>query len=637
MTLKPICFLLLLSACVTSMGQEVLAPLSFQARPSAPKSSDTLKLELPFFDDFANYEGAPDHKRWLTYDALVNKSYAWEAPTIGIVTLDALDKNGNLYPQASTNLFAADTLASQIIRLDSLTSPSRRALRPSDSIYLSFYYLPGGWYGNMWERIGDAPSQQDSLFLEFFSPTDNRWHIVWSHAGHNADTAGRTTRWPWTFVNIKIDDEIYFTDKFQFRFRNYASLDANPNLGIAGNCDQWNIDYIYLNYNRNRGDSLFRDIAFVEKAPSLLKNYQAVPYSQYRTSDMVQNLDIKISNRYNQTLASNYSYTVVSPNGQTVKHYDGGYENILPFYPGGRYQTMPVHSEPPVQFSFPLNEAPSTYQIIHVVREGVGGDIHTCNDTIVFSQIFDNYYAYDDGSPENGYGLTAPGSKLYLAYRFELNQPDTLTAVDIYFNRTRNNENEDIQFHLCIWDCENGRPGTLIYKDDERMNPEFEGLNRFHRYILSQAQVISDTVFVGFEQLSNGYANIGFDRNTDSRERLYYRTSEQWQQSILSGSLMFRPVFGQQATVSISQATEKPQLQIELFPNPAHSTVNIRCTTEVTNTLQMALYDTQGRKIWQRPFENAFSVEGLPSGLYLLNIIDTTTGQHSLKKIIISH
>ena len=131
MTLKPICFLFLLSACVTAVGQEVLAPLTYQHRPSAPKSSDTLKLELPFFDDFANYEGAPDHKRWLTYDALVNKSYAWDAPTVGIVTLDALDKNGNLYPQASTSLFAADTLASQIIRLDSLTSPSRRSQSPS--------------------------------------------------------------------------------------------------------------------------------------------------------------------------------------------------------------------------------------------------------------------------------------------------------------------------------------------------------------------------------------------------------------------------------------------------------------------------------------------------------------------------
>ena len=168
------------------------------------------------------------------------------------------------------------------------------------------------------------------------------------------------------------------------------------------------------------------------------------------------------------------------------------------------------------------------------------------------------------------------------------------------------------------------------------MNPEFEGLNRFHRYILSQAQVISDTVFIGFEQLSNGYANIGFDRNTNSRDRLYYRTSEQWQQSILSGSLMFRPLFGQQATVSISQTPEKPQLQIALFPNPANSIVNINCNTEETNTLQIALYDTQGRKIWQRPFEHTFSVEGLPSGLYLLNITDTATGHHSLKKLIIS-
>ena len=77
-------------------------------------------------------------------------------PSVGMVTLDALDGNGNLYAQASTNPFTADTLASQIIRLDSVTGTYQRKLKASDSLYLSFFYVPGGWYGNQWELVGEA-------------------------------------------------------------------------------------------------------------------------------------------------------------------------------------------------------------------------------------------------------------------------------------------------------------------------------------------------------------------------------------------------------------------------------------------------------------------------------------------------
>ena len=126
--------MLLLGLCAATHCQEVLAPLSAAQRPQTAKSADTLVLELPFFDDFAEYEGLPDPKRWLTYQAFVNKDYAPMPPSVGIVTLDALDGNGNLYAQASTNPFTADTLASQIIRLDSVTGTYQRKLKATRCI-----------------------------------------------------------------------------------------------------------------------------------------------------------------------------------------------------------------------------------------------------------------------------------------------------------------------------------------------------------------------------------------------------------------------------------------------------------------------------------------------------------------------
>lgn len=624
----------LLFLCWTGQCQEVLAPLSAAERPQAAKSIDTVILELPFFDDFADYEGLPDTKRWLTNQAFVNKDFAPQPPTIGMATLDALNANGDLYPQASTNLFAADTLASQIIRLDSMTGTYQRRLQPSDSIYLSFFYLPGGWYGNMWELVGEAPSAQDSLFLEFYDSGEDKWNVVWATGGRNADTAATTSHWPWKFVNIKIQDERYYTKRFQFRFRNYASLDPNPKSGIAGNCDHWNIDYVYINTNRTKGDSLFRDIAFVEKAPSMLKKYQAMPARQYRSSDMATSLNITIVNRYNQTLASTYSYKVYDSDGQQVATYDGGYENIVPFFPNGRYQEMAVHSTPPVNFHFQESTEQTSYTIVHTVKEGVGGDNHSGNDTMTFTQVFGDYYAYDDGVPENGYGLTAPGNKEWLACRYDLNTVDTLTAIDLFFNRTRNNENEDIQFRLCIWSCENGLPATLLYKDSEKRHPEFDGMNRYHRYRLESATVVDGSIFIGFEQLSNDFINLGFDRSVDARQYTFYRTGNEWMQSILRGAIMMRPAFGESALVNIAKAPK--EIGLKIYPNPASNHLNISIDTEETGTLVMSLYDMQGRQILNTPFKPTIALDGLANGIYLLKVTEPASGRQTLKKLIIS-
>ena len=626
--------MLLLGLCAATHCQEVLAPLSAAQRPQTAKSADTLVLELPFFDDFAEYEGLPDPKRWLTYQAFVNKDYAPMPPSVGMVTLDALDGNGNLYAQASTNPFTADTLASQIIRLDSVTGTYQRKLKASDSLYLSFFYVPGGWYGNQWELVGEAPSTNDSLFLEFYDLESDRWNVVWATGGHNADTAGTTTHWPWKFVNIKIVEERYFTKKFQFRFRNYASLDPNPKSGISGNCDHWNIDYVYLNLNRTKGDSLFRDVAFAEKAPSMLQKYQAMPARQYRSNDMATSLKLTIVNRYNQTLASNYSYKVYDEDGQQVAVYDGGFENIVSFYPNGRYQEMGIHSTPPVNFQFPESNTQTQYTIVHTVKEGVGGDIHNGNDTIVFNQIFNDYYAYDDGVPENGYGLTAPGNKAWLAYRFDLNTEDTLTAIDMYFNRTRNNENEDIQFKLCVWSCENGRPATLLHKEDAKLSPEFEGLNKFHRYKLASQVIVNGSIFIGFEQLSNDFINLGFDRNNDARSYTYYKYSNEWMQSILRGAVMIRPAFGQSALIDI--ISPQKELDVTIYPNPASTHLSLAINAESTEMLNLSIYDMRGREVWKSPFKSQIDLDSFANGIYLLRLTDIHSNRQILKKIIIS-
>lgn len=616
--------LILLLLPTMLLAQERLVPLHRGYRSyAAPKQVDTVEVKLPFFDDFANYAGAPRSALWLTPHAYVNQDYAPLPPTIGMVTLDALDAQGDLYAAASASRFAADTLCSQPIRLDSVFSPTRKRLVAGDSVYLSFFYLPGGGMGDMWERTGEAPDADDSLLLEFYAPDMHEWRMVWATGGVCVDTLVARTGHAWQFVSVAIDESDYLKRGFRFRFRNYASLDPNPKPGLVGNTDQWNIDYIYLNYNRRKADKSYRDVAFVEKAPSMLQHYQAMPARQFTPDEMAQHVELTIANLYGQTLTTSYGYTVYREDGSTLSHYDGGHENAPSFFPNETYQTAGAHANPAVNFTYPVSSTQQRYMVEHVVTEGVSGDAHRNNDTIRFSQVFADYYAYDDGVAENGYGISTPG---FIACRYKLNQRDTLTALDICFNETRNGENQSGRFYICVWNCVNGKPGTLIKRQSTKQTVKIDGQNRFRRYTLDEPLLVSDTVFIGIQQLDNTFLNIGFDGNNDARAYTFYKTGNAWQQTILRGAVMMRPCFGASALVNTPVVE---QHEFKVYPNPTSGIIHWE-----GDATSVALYNSHGRRIYESTTNGYFDLGSLPKGMYILKAV-YIDGRQSIHKIVL--
>lgn len=645
--------LFFLCATLWAMSQEVLVPVA--GHPSSAlqdatrwdkasaKTVDTLSLFLPFFDDFSDYDGAPSHKLWLNDDAYVNKDFGPLPPTVGVVTLDALKANGDLHAGAGTSSFSGDTLLSQFIRLDSVFTPQGKRLQPGDSVYLSFYYLPGGGYGDMWARIGDTPEEQDSLLLEFYNPTENAWQRVWGCAGVSVDTLIAHTGSAWQWASVPITNSEFFKDNFQFRFRNLCSMDPTAKVGMAANCDQWNIDYIRLGEGRTWRDSLIRDVAFVNKAPSMLRRYQAMPARQFTAAEMAQNVEMTITNRYSQTLSTHYAYYVYNQQGTQVATYDGGSENAAPYAQGHAYQTAGAHAEPPVNFVYNLGGGRQSFTVTHVVSEGFSGDELPQNDTVRFSQVFDNYFAYDDGVPENGYGLTSTSSRLDMAVMFVLNVPDTLTALDLYFNRTRDDENVGIGFNLCVWPDNGGKPGAILHKDSETHHVTADHLEAFTRYKLAEPVILqADTYYIGFEQTSKNFINIGFDRSRDISGQNFYRTTSVWQQSILNGAVLLRPCFGVRATVDISTVAENDTLDLRVYPNPTDGLVNIELPASVAavsstaaDGFTMQLYDRQGRCLLNSPYCATLNMQAYPSGLYLLRVCDVASGHYATRKIIL--
>ena len=107
------------------------------AKKWMPQQRSGEAVKLPFVDDFSNYSGYPDPHLWADRQGFVNTGFAVLPPTIGVITLDALNEYGQVYPQASRNTFPADTLTSIPIRLDS-NFLQNRVMLAEDSIYFSF-------------------------------------------------------------------------------------------------------------------------------------------------------------------------------------------------------------------------------------------------------------------------------------------------------------------------------------------------------------------------------------------------------------------------------------------------------------------------------------------------------------------
>lgn len=656
--------------------------------PNAPKGTRDISVRLPFVEDFSNYTGYPNSELWLDRKCFVNNTFAIVPPSIGVATFDALDENGKIYAHADRSTFPADTLTSVCIRLDS-NFTQHRPMRISDSIYFSFYYQPGGGCSGTppvgWERIGDAPEHDDALVLEFGYATGNMvfqgyeygeyilgegeyhiagdtienpfipgtyyifesnafagetilipadsifgpeyvWNEVWSTDGCSLDSwLAQNPLDYFKQVLIPITDEQYLRDNFQFRFRNYASLDldswsGNNIVGWASNCDQWNIDYIRMDINRNAEDFYPSDVAFVSPTTSALALYQSMPWHQYRSSDMAENFHNQLSNLSNDTRNVGYQYSVVKQPGGTVYQSVINYMNATPYYDSGLHTYAP-HAEPGVGFEYTYDGADSAmFRITHVFKMEGTGDENRHNDTCVFEQKFYNYYAYDDGTAEAGYSLlsTMSNPESYLAVQFTLAEPDTLRCVRMWFNSVLNDENFG-NFTLMVWDDDNGLPGDVIYSLPAQLPAHAADYLNFVSYYPEEPIPVEGTFYVGFLQNHNIQLNLGFDQNNDARGHFFYSVANEWKDSYYKGAPMIRPVVGKY--FDYTGIADRKTTEVRLYPNPTTGMLYISTDEDLQNP-DYQIIDIYGRLLEQGHAEgNALDLSRQKPGVYFIRLL----------------
>lgn len=610
---------------------------------------NTPPLRLPFIEDFSSYIGYPDPAKFLDQQAFVNNTYPINPPSVGVVTLDALNQYGEIYAHANSTGFFADTLTSNFIRLDTLFAPYK-AIRIQDSLYFSFYYQPGGGSASypivQWERIGNQPESSDYLYLDFGYTQDGvtTWTNVWSTPGVSLDQWINNDPLHLTYfkqVLIPITDPVFLKDSFQFRFRNVASLEDQGIVGWSSNVDQWHIDYIRLDVNRTYQDIYPNDIAFVKGATAVLTPYQYVPWSHYHSGLLKDKFTNVMSNLSNTTRNASYKYHVVKNHTNAIYTYTCNNENIYPYYNNG-FQQYSFHANPNVEFSITYDGQDSAlYTITHIQKiDGYSGDINLFNDTIVFQQRFLNFFAYDDGTAEAGYSLynTNPQPKSYVAIKFDLQHPDTLKAVDIWFNRTFNDESV-VPFSIMVWAMgDNQKPGAVIDSFPAQLPQYADQFLDFVTYVLERPVPLTGSFFVGIMQDHNTQINIGFDQNSDARPYFYYKTANYWAEPILKGAPMIRPLVGKLYTSGvIDYQTEIP---FKLYPNPAiQYNIYIEIDSDECDELYppyFFIYDMMGKEIKRGEVSHsvkAISIENLASGPYIVKLV-TRNGRKSVQKFI---
>ncbi|MEY2924789.1 MAG: hypothetical protein RLZZ337_1337, partial [Bacteroidota bacterium] len=424
--------------------QQFLADNPDYSWNNTPKSKwgnkDT--LTLPFFDDFSTSSIYPDSSKWLNNQVYINNQFPVFPPTLNVATFDVLSAEGRPYNGTINKDYnsAGDSLISQPINLK---DSAGIAYNLSDSIMLSFFYQPNGY--------GYHLTGEDSIRL-FFKADNNTWIQVWS-------AGGTETSQPFQHVIIPLKNINFLHEDFQFMFTTYTRQ--------VGNANQWHIDYVYLDNRRSSLVDYYNDYAIQTTPSPLIKNYTQMPYSHFAinpSSHIVDSVFTYVSNLYNidknieirqeaDFKGNSLVTTSFSANANNVVAQSNAERRLAGFALNG------LDNELPVVINYK----------VEIRERGVQNDFRE-NDFIEHEQVFSDYYAYDDGSAERGFGFdqnTNPSNiEGAIALKFNVLKKDTLYAIGTYFNEAVYDVSTT-RFQYRIWSSLNGVDGAtedaLIY------------------------------------------------------------------------------------------------------------------------------------------------------------------------------
>ena len=618
-------------------------------------SQDT--IDLPFMDDFS-YDGPLPNDNWVNENVFVNNTMAINPVSVGVATFDGLNGAGAPY---GGGYGASDDLSSAYLDLDGFAA--------SSNLYLSFYIQPQG--------LGEVPAESDSLVLEFKN-SSNEWILIDTFKSESmpvdtllpdpANGQLDTIFFPtFTFYSYHINQAQYFFRGFQFRFRNFSTR--------SGNIDHWHLDYVRLRENISASPFL-QDIAFTQIPNPILKTYTSMPWWHFVAdinSEIPEQEFFVKANFYNHwdmtNTAENSKINLVELETGTTLLNDLGLllGNDADIPPGQALFDFPT-PVPAVYSTFQNSinndfsnsekflEFEKTYSFFVEEESPSVNPIVEDNNVVTQTTVFDNYFAYDDGTAEGG--LEATTANVQIALKFHSNVPDTLKAIQLHFPHIKANTSNQL-FNLRIW------IGTL---DD---TPEYEAvlqkplyidsyrdsLNGFTTYVLKDIFTGERTplflpagdFYVGWQQVSfcslNECIAIGNDKNNpENMKNVFFDAfgdGFNWTNVLtlspsLEGSLMIRPVVGEGLPeASASTKDIASQTHFNIYPNPTQGLLNIKIENGNYNQFSYTIFDTVGKSLGSNNLSNQLDMSTLQNGIYFLKIVNNKSNEVFNHKIIL--
>lgn len=580
-------------------------------------------LTLPFFDDFSTSSIYPDSSKWLNNQVYINNHFPIYPPTLNVATFDVLNASGRPYNLTINKDFnsAGDSLISQPINLKDSAGV---AISVADSIMLSFFFQANGY--------GYHLTGEDSIRL-FFKADNNTWFQVWS-------AGGKAVSEPFEHVIIPLTNPNFLHEDFQFMFTTYTRQ--------VGNANQWHIDYVYLDKRRSKQVDYYNDYAIQTTPSPLIKGYSQMPYSHFALnpgSHIADSIFVYVSNLYNVAKnieirqeadfkGNSIESTSFSTNANNVLAQANAERRMEGFGLTGLDNQLPVV----------INHK------VEIRERGVQNDFRA-NDFMEVKQVFSDYYAYDDGSAERGFGFdqnTNPSNiEGAIALKFNVLKRDTLYAIGTYFNEAVYDVSTS-QFQYRIWKSIKGIDGagldSVIYHSDD-LTPEYRvanGMRTFAAHYPDTLLVLDPgTYYIGWHQRSMFNLNVGWDMNFGNKRNpntvspnLYYQVFDKWNSTDLpNGTLMLRPHFGsvRELYAGVSKP-ERIQQKLTVYPNPASSVFYLN---QEFATIQLVSYTGEIIKVLENT--NQMSIIDVPSGMYIVLATNAKGEMLKTKLCIFAH
>jgi hypothetical protein len=622
---------LLLASFSGILAQIRQIPLS----PAHSKKTDTRlqrpqaeALTLPFWDDFSFSHESPADSLWEESENVwVNRTLGLNPPTLGVATLDGVDFRGIPYNPELYIDGRTDKLQSRPIDLSTLSLPEQT------SLFLSFFY--------QWQGLGEAPDPQDSLWVEV-KDVEGVWRRLWPRP---SDGSYIKNPEQFTQVILQITETQYFHADFQFRFQAFGRQ--------SGPYDTWNVDYVYLNKDRNQFNLSYPDRAIATPLTSPFETYTAMPLRHFLENPSSRQVlpSVDIYNLFDNPVPQAMDYTTeirlttYVPVGEdtlvnTVEEIVEFERSVLPSLEPLTRQTLTTQEffDPTLIPSDAIG-AEIDFRLWLKTDDNVGDYTPNyipidfrMNDTTSTVFTLKDYYAYDDGSAEYGASLNQTGSQLAYLFKMKTTETDTLVGVDIYWPVIGLSQaGQGLSLH--VYRNLNSPNGDRIHTQNIIVTTP-TALNAYTRYDFNRPVVVSDSFFIGWTQPVNFDIAVGLDKNIDSGDQMFFNVDGPWEQNILvRGSLMIRPRFGRGDGVVVGLPHPQEVHQWQIYPNPTSGRFRVAGAFD-----HYQVIDARGTVL--NPYvtidfeEAEFDISHFPPGLYLLRL--AKSGYIHTRKIILS-